>query len=165
MRIFNRKKRKPNGENYALESEKSIEVLNSDHESGIEAIYNFLQGDFESKGYNDALANPDDSYKSENIKLFKQDLDILIQKVTTKYEDTIREVDFHITSRERAGLIDTVEKLKSKKLTVSNHMSKINDIQKDAELNQGMCLRMILSYQRGFMRGLAALTHTKFFNK
>ena len=36
---------------------------------GLDAIYVFLQYDYESRGYNDALTNPDDSYKSDNIKL------------------------------------------------------------------------------------------------
>ena len=47
---------------------------------GIEAIYAFLQTDYESKGYSDALMNPDDSYRNDNIKLINLDLQILIQK-------------------------------------------------------------------------------------
>jgi len=36
---------------------------------GIESVYEFLQADYEKKGYDDALTNPDDSYKSDNINL------------------------------------------------------------------------------------------------
>ncbi|MDF1573300.1 MAG: hypothetical protein P1P82_16955 [Bacteroidales bacterium] len=130
----------------------------------LESIYNFLQDDYESKGYDDALANPDDSYKTDNIMMYKKDLEILIQKVTTKYDDLLREMDFHISSRQRAGLIDIVEELKSKSQTVSEHRNKVEEIENDAKNDRGMCQRMILSYQRGFNRGLAAITQSKFLN-
>ncbi|NVK53836.1 MAG: hypothetical protein HWD85_12945 [Flavobacteriaceae bacterium] len=132
---------------------------------GIELIYDFLQADYESRGYNDSLINPDDSYKTENIKLIRYDLDILIQKVTTYYEDLIREIDFHMESRGRAGLIDLVEELKTKKEMVLEHMEKVTALKKEAENNNGITQRIVLSYQRGFMRGLSALTQSKVLNK
>lgn len=56
--------------------------------NGIEAVYDFLQADYESKGFNDALANPDESYKLDNLRLFEQDLQIHVQRACTHYEDT-----------------------------------------------------------------------------
>ena len=129
--------------------------------NGIEAIYGFLQDDYESKGYNDALVNPDDSYKADNIRLIKLDLQILVQKVTTYYEDSIKVLDFHISSRGRAGLIDLVEELKIQKDMVIEHMEKVNRIKQEMESEDGMAQRMIFSYQRGFMRGLSAITQSK----
>jgi len=125
---------------------------------GIEEIYTFLQKDYESRGYNDALTNPDESYRTDNIDLLNNDLAILIQKVTTYYEDLLKEIDFHILSRGRAGLIDLVETLKTRKELVEDHLRKVNQIRYDMENNEGMSQRIILSYQRGFMRGLSALT-------
>jgi hypothetical protein len=133
--------------------------------NGIEAIYAFLQADYESKGYSDALTNPDDSYKTDNIKLIKLDLQILIQKVNTYYADMIRELDFHISSRSRAGLIDLVEELKTRKEMVIEHMSKVAQVQKEMEADAGMTQRILLSYQRGFMRGLSALTQSNVVTK
>lgn len=133
--------------------------------NGIDAIYAFLQADYESKGYNDALTNPDDSYKTDNIKLIKLDLQILTQKVNTYYEDMIRELDFHISSRGRAGLIDLVEELKTRKEMVLEHMSKVTEVKKEMESDTGMTQRILLSYQRGFMRGLSALTQSNVLTK
>ena len=82
---------------------------------GIDEIYAFLQEDYELRGYNDALTNPDESYRTDNINLLKFDLNIVIQKVTTYYEDMLKELDFHISSRGRAGLIDLVDVLKTRK--------------------------------------------------
>lgn len=132
---------------------------------GIELIYEFLQADYENKGYSDSLINPDDSYKSENIKLIKFDLEILIQKVSTYYEDLVREIDFHMDSRGRAGLIDLVEELRTKKEMVLEHMEKVGVLKNEAENNNGITQRIVLSYQRGFMRGLSALTQSKVLNK
>ena len=133
--------------------------------NGIEAIYAFLQADYEAKGYSDALTSPDDSYKTDNVKLIKLDLQILIQKVNTYYEDLIRELDFHIGSRTRAGLIDLVEELKTRKEMVLEHMEKVKEVGKEVEIDSGMQQRIILSYQRGFMRGLSALTQSNVLNK
>jgi len=134
-------------------------------DNGIGAIYAFLQADYESKGYNDALTSPDDKYKAENIKLIKMDLQILIMKVDTYYKDLIRDLDFHIGSRGRAGLIDMVEELKTRKEMVIEHMEKVEELKKETETDNGMTQRMILSYQRGFMRGLSAITQSNVLNK
>jgi hypothetical protein len=132
---------------------------------GIEAIYDFLQGDYESKGFNDALTNPDDSYKQDNIRLIKLDLQILIQKVSTYYEDLDKELNLHIATRSRAGLIDLVEELESRKLMVSEHRMKVSRIQEEINQETSMSNRIILSYQRGFMRGLSAISQSKVLNK
>lgn len=131
---------------------------------GIDAIYAFLQADYETRGYNDALTNPDESYKNDNIKLFQYDLQILIQRSFMYYDDKVKEIDFHIGSRTRAGLIDLVEELKIKRELVLEHTSKVKQLQHDTESNTGMSERIKLSYQRGFMRGLAAISQTKVMN-
>lgn len=132
---------------------------------GIEEIYFFLQQDYESRGYNDALTSPDESYRTDNINLLIKDLAILIQKVSTYYEDLLREIDFHILSRGRAGLIDLVEVLKTRKELVEDHLKKVSQIRYELESNNGMTHRVILSYQRGFMRGLSAITMADILKK
>lgn len=132
---------------------------------GIEAIYAFLQADYESRGYNDALISPDESYRSDNIKLLKRDLEILIQQVTTYYEDMQKDLDFHILSRSRAGLIDLVEELKTRKEKVDEHMAKVQSINSELTKEENLSERIVLSYQRGFMRGLSAITKSNFSNK
>jgi len=77
----------------------------------------------------------------------------------------IKELDFHITSRSRAGLIDLVEELKIRKEMVMKHIEKVNEINNEKKNNLGMPQRIILSYQRGFMRGLSAITQSNILNK
>jgi len=149
-----------------LNSEISFSDFQSNGEAkGIEAIYAFLQADYESKGFNDALISADDSYKTDNIKLIKMDLQITVQKANTYYEDLLRDLDFHIMSRGRAGLIDLVDELKTRKEMVHEHIEKVNLVKKEMETDSGITQRILLSYQRGFMRGLAAITQTNVLNK
>jgi hypothetical protein len=128
---------------------------------GVDAIYAFMQTDYEAKGYDDALTNPEESYKKDNVRLFQYDLKILIQRSFIYYDDKLKEIDFHIGTRTRAGLVDLVEELKIKRVVVLEHIEKLKILQQDAENNTGFSERISLSYQRGFMRGLAAITQTK----
>lgn len=132
---------------------------------GINEIYAFLETDFESKGYHDALINPDDSYRKDNVKLLKHDLVILLQKVTTYYEDLLRDIGFHIHSRERAGLIDLVEELKFRQQGVEVHLTKVSEIRKEMNEDTGASERITLSYQKGFMRGLSAISQSNVLTK
>lgn len=131
---------------------------------GIDAIYAFLQADYEARGYNDALTNPDESYKADNIKLFQHDLQILIQRSFIFYDDKLKEIDFHIGSRSRAGLVDLVEELKIKRMLVVEHIEKVRMVQQETANNGGLSDRVRLSYQRGFTRGLSAITQSKVMN-
>lgn len=132
---------------------------------GIESIYLFLQADYEMRGYNDAFVSPDESYKNDNIKLLVQDYEILLQQVTTYYEDMQKDLDFHIATRSRAGLVDLIEELKTRKEKVAEHMEKVKAMKDDVRNNTGMSQRIILSYGRGFLRGLSALTKSNILNK
>jgi len=149
-----------------IKPQENIENVNLANETaGIESIYTFLQGDYESKGYSDALTNPDDSYKKDNIRLIRLDLQILIQKVRTYYEDLAIELDLHIATRSRAGLVDLVQELETRKQMVAEHKAKVDHLQAEIENENAMSHRIILSYQRGFMRGLSALSQSKVLNK
>ena len=139
-------------------------LFNPGETKGLDSIYAFLQNDYESRGYNDALINPDESYKSDNIRLIQHDLMILIDRTATYYETLLRETDFHISSRSRAGLIDLVEELKIKKEVTADHLGKVHQIKAEASKGEGASQRIVLSYQRGFMRGLYAISQSKLFN-
>lgn len=137
----------------------------NDRNNGIEQIYLFLQADYEGRGYGDALVNPDDSYKTDNIRMIKLDLQILIDKINTYYDNIISELSLHIITRSRAGLVDLVKELEARKKLVEDYKSKIKVLTENMNDENGMCQRIILSYQRGFMRGLSAITQLNVLNK
>ena len=124
----------------------------------LDKIYAFASRDFEEKGYDDALINPDNSYSSDNIKLLKYDFHILIKRAFKAYEDYIKDIEFHIQSRENAGLIDTVKLLETMLTKTKDSINEVKEIEEDFNNDTGLIERVSLSYKRGFMRGLAAMS-------
>lgn len=137
----------------------SKEQLQKSNENGISLLFEFLEKNFESKGYDDALINPDNTHLEQNIDALKNDLERTIRKIKTYYQDFIREINFHIESRSRIGMIDTVEELNVKKYTAEEHITQILEIEADAKNNTGLGQGMLISYTRGFRNGLAAISH------
>lgn len=161
--FFNRKVSIP--ENVFLEKDKPENNPNDERnntvlgENGINLMFQFLEKNHEGKGYDDALINPDNTHLQQNIEALKNDLERTIRKLKIFYEDFIREIDFHIGSRSRSGMVDTVEELTVKKETAENHIKQIIEIENDAKNNKGVGQGVIISYTRGFRNGLAAISH------
>ena len=124
----------------------------------IDLIYNFLKEDYESKGYDDALTNPDTSYKEMNKSMIKSSLEIKFKQVHRKYEDDLRTIDFHINSRKEAGLVELVKELETKKEILLQHVTELNTMEQDFINEAPYMMGMLFSYERGFLRGLAALS-------
>lgn len=143
-------------------------VLNnnaSSSQQGINLLFQFLEKNYEKKGYDDALINPDNTHLEQNIAALKNELQRTIRKVKTFYEDFIREINFHISSRTRSGMIDTVEELNAKKETAESHIRQVLEIEQEANDNRGVAQGIVLSYTRGFRNGLAAISHHSMMNK
>lgn len=128
-------------------------------ENGLYLLYQLLDRNYEQRGYEDALLNPDQTNLNQNLEELKNELHRTIRKVNSFYDDFIREVEFHIISRSRSGMADMVEELMMKKETALIHLEKIKVIQQDAKENTGDCQGILLSYTRGFRNGLAAISH------
>lgn len=152
-------------ENVFLEKDKPQTNINDErnstvpNENGINLLFQFLEKNHEGKGYDDALVNPDNTHLEQNIEALKNDLERTIRKLKIFYEDFIREINFHIGSRSRSGMVDTVEELTVKKETAENHIKQIIEIESDAKNNKGVGQGVIISYTRGFKNGLAAISH------
>ena len=131
----------------------------------LDEIYKYLRIDFESRGYDDALSNPDTSYRDMNKQLLVSNLKVLFKQIKQIYIDNLKTNDFHIKSREQAGLIDIVDLLKNRKETLENHLAEINKMENDLENKVDYMVGMLLSYERGFLRGLAALSLESFKQK
>lgn len=127
----------------------------------IDLIYNFLKEDYDSKGYGDALNNPDISYRDMNKDIIKSKLEVMFKQVSLKYNDVLRELDFQITTRTQAGLVDLVRQLESKKETYLQHIKELNQMKQDFIDQKPYMTGMLLSYDKGFSKGLAAISLEK----
>ena len=185
--FFNRRDRNSNGlenqnntnhqnlpeipENVFLEKDKPLNTATEENarqnptENGVNLLFQFLEKNHESKGYDDALVNPDNTHLEQNIEALKNDLERTIRKLKTFYEDFIREINFHIGSRSRSGMVDTVEELSVKKETAESHIKQIIEIEEDAKNGKGVGQGVIISYTRGFRNGLAAISHHSIMKK
>ncbi|PWV54448.1 hypothetical protein [Chitinophaga sp. S165] len=152
-------------EKEAPEKEQPEEKVAMPLTGGIHILYDFLDKNYESKGYNDALINPDTTHLDQNVIALKNDLERSIRKVKTFYEDFIRQINFHITSRSRSGMIDTVEELTVKKEIAESHIIQVKEIEEQAKLNEGVGHGIVISYSRGFRNGLAAISSHIILNK
>jgi len=124
----------------------------------IDVIYGFLKEDYEKKAYNDALTNPDKSYKEMNLAIIRSNLEVKFKQVLLKYEDLLREINFHIQSRGQAGLTDIVELLKSRKDTYEKHVEELKKMKVDLDKEELYMTGVFKSYSVGFTRGLASLS-------
>ena len=124
----------------------------------IDLIYGFLKEDYETKGYEDAMSNPDVSYKEMNKQIVKSNLEIKFRQVRLRYTDDLRTLEFHINSRSNAGLVDVVKQLETQKETLVQHMNELDKMERDFKDSLPYMTGMLFSYERGFLRGLAALS-------
>mgnify|MGYP000561198248 CR=1 FL=1 len=124
----------------------------------IDLVFSFLKEDYETKGYDDALSNPDISYKEMNKSMIRSNLEIKFHQVKLRYTDDLRNLDFHIKSRSEAGLVDLVKQLEMEKEMLLQHIEELDKMEQDFQENVPYMTGMLLSYERGFLKGLGALS-------
>lgn len=132
---------------------------------GLIKVYELIQKDYESLGFQHSMTNPDESNLIDNLELISRNLDIAIEQARTYYDDQISEVDFHISSRERLGMVDLVEELKMRRNQLGTHVDKLNQFSQEVTSKEGIYRRIYLSYKNGFMKGLKAITEARVLNK
>jgi hypothetical protein len=126
----------------------------------IDEIFAYLNMDFESKGYADAIVQPDSHYLNENLELLVRDYQLKIDQARHKFQEFLTELNFHITTREAMGLTEVVEGLKAKKTIVTEHLNFVEQERQDIAANRGKIERIKLSYTKGFKRGASALSNS-----
>lgn len=135
-----------------------------DKKVGLDLVYDYLQIDFERKGYEDALVTPDEKYMYDNISILLYDLNILVQKADYYYTKIIKDIEFHIDSRKRMGLIDLVIELQSQRDLAVYEMDKLKLILDDIKSGNGATKRIEASYRKGFLRGIYSISKSKILN-
>jgi hypothetical protein len=148
------------------ENNKTVDSENTTNPkiTNVEGLYLYLQNNWEEKGFNDALANPDDSYRLDNLEFLTIDFELKVDQLLMHYSDKLNEIDFHILSRSKAGLVDLVDELKQHAVKLKSHVDQLNKFKQEISQNTGALKRILLSYNKGFMRGLSAITVSKFLN-
>lgn len=122
----------------------------------IDSVYEFVLRDYEEQGYNDALVNADMSYCKQAEDILRNKLDLLFERVMLIYKDILRRIEMKLIVAQEAYIATAVSALSASRETLSEHMTKLADMQQRAKDGDETFLNMIASYRRGFMKGLAA---------
>lgn len=138
---------------------------NEENSTAWKRIFSRIRKDYEIEGYNDALSTSDVKYRDDNKDILKLNLRIDIEEAEVEIKEYLKELDFHIKSRTKAELNDLVEELESKKIVFEERLEKLKELKSDLSNDSGMPLRIQLAYNRGFNKGMAALTVANVINK
>ena len=143
------------------------EGVNSDSINSryITRVFSYLNKDFESVGYNDALTIPDEKFRNDNISILKKNYLILLKEAEFAFNEYVRELDAHIAGCTKSGLTDTVTQLQARKTSTDDTLKFIKEQTQEITDENGTAERIILSYKRGFSKGIAALAQARIINK
>ena len=127
-------------------------------------VFRQLREDWETKGYSDAKAFPETSYRERNKKTIVERLSLLIQESMLKYEDKISEMEMLIDQAEQNGFIETLARHRKQKGILDRHFKELSTLAEDIS-NIGTTTQAILtSYDMGFARGIASVGEDKVNN-
>ncbi len=151
---------------FVKEPQKTNSIANDEENSTAwKRIFSRIRKDYEIEGYNDALSTADVKYRDDNKEILKLNLRVDIEEAEIEIKEYLKELDFHIKSRTKAELNDLVEELESKKVVFEERLEKLTELKTDLNNDSGMPLRIQLAYNRGFNKGMAALTVANVINK
>lgn len=138
------------------ENKKTVYTISYGTGFPIDMIYSYIVRDFEQKGFDDAMVNPENSYKESGKKLIINELKQLFEQVRLKYRGDLRVIRVHIKNLEEQGLAMQVDQLKAREETYEEHMKKIEDMENKLKQEDESVMSMVFTYERGFLKGLAA---------
>lgn len=138
------------------ENKKTVYTISYGTGFPIDMIYSYIVRDFEQKGFDDAMVNPENSYKESGKKLIINELKQLFEQVRLKYRGDLRVIRVHIKNLEEQGLSMQVDQLKAREETYEEHMKKIEDMENKLKQEDESVMSMVFTYERGFLKGLAA---------
>lgn len=127
-------------------------------------VYARLQEDWETKGFNDAKAFPETLYRENRKRVIIENLLLHIKEVSTKYEDKMTEIEGCIEQASKSGFVEALERYKQSLKILSRHSQEMELLVKDINEIGEKTSAILLSYDMGFARGIAAVGDDKVYN-
>jgi len=146
-----------------IENSSQLNVEVGQETRGMERIDEFLMRDFEEQGYMDALENADSKYMSENVELILYELQILLDSEERYLMEKSEYMKLEREKFNEMGMIDSVNRIDTKIGICQSHQTEIKVIGQELESKEGKSQRVIISYIRGFKRGIASASQTSFY--
>ena len=149
------------------EEEKKQKVITIKWGTGmpIDVIFNFIHKNFEEDGFQDALVNCDITYRDAKEKIIRNDLEMLFKRIVLKYKSDIRVINVKIENAHKALALAAAADMEALRATYEEHLTEIQGMQSQLDVNDPKMTTMIESYRRGFLKGIAANTVNFINNK
>lgn len=122
----------------------------------IDVIFNFIHKNFEEEGFQDALVNCDITYRDAKERIIRNDLEMLFKRIVLKYKSDIRIVNIKIENAQKALALAAASDMVALRETYEEHLSEIEEMQRQLKANDPKMTTMIESYRRGFLKGITA---------
>lgn len=138
------------------EMNKSYTVL-----KGIRAVIAQFREDFDQKGFDDALVIQDRNYMNKGIELLKLKLHSVIEQSLLDITREIISLEGQIQQFKDFDLYDQANLLVSNLNNKKKELEHIKEYQKDLQEEGNLTRKCMLSYERGFMKGIVYLYNGK----
>lgn len=141
----------PNEENVSPQTT----VINYGTDYPIDVIYIYIQKDWETEGYNDALENSDIQHMNSKVSLILNGLRQRIDLTKLNYDKKIRNLQTQRTFAQTFGLVASIDEIDTETEILKSHLEKIKEIEDELAEPKTHLKSMLESYQRGFANGVA----------
>ncbi|MCX8149514.1 hypothetical protein [Thermaurantimonas aggregans] len=124
---------------------------------GIRAVIAQFREDFDQKGFDDALVIQDRNYMNKGIELLKLKLHSVIEQSLLDVTKEIISLESQIQQFNDFNLYDHANILLGKLNNVKKELEHIKEYQNDLQEEGNWTRKCLLSYERGFMKGIVHL--------
>lgn len=124
----------------------------------IDAVYIYMERDWETEGKKDALQNADITDMNTKAEMIQNGLARRLEMTTMKYRLMIAELESKSDSLQQLGLVEQTYSIAARVDICKEHMVKLGEIEQRLNNNDKSVLSMVESYKRGFRIGVSMRT-------
>lgn len=125
-------------------------------------IDGYLSQGYEIKGYKDAYDHQDTSYLELGKEFFLANILSLIKRSKALCIVKKTEIEAAMDTHKKLGEFNLVGELNVHLKRYDLDLDRLKEFETDITTQKGECNRILLSYERGFRKGLAEITKAKF---
>jgi len=152
----------PDQNNKELEEESNLIDIDTEKSVFEFQLSKLLDHDYDLLGKNDAFSNPNSSYMDLGIKLLKAELVTSLLNLNGKVGKRIDQINAWIIMHKGLGQVDSVNRLEAIKKYLEEFVKRVELIKNGMKNGTGESARITISYRRGFIKGIEAISYSKF---
>lgn len=138
-----------------VEQEDNIVTFDYGCGQPIDAVYIYIEKDWEKQGLEDARLNSSIENMNGKVNIIREGLNRRFDMTKNKYRMKIMEMECQIQSVQEMGLGLSLYQLNTQIQICKDHLAIIEDMAKRLSNNDPSMMSMLESYKRGFQNGVA----------